>query len=91
MAIPCLFSMEEVSVPYGNGFIYVCTGWQGGMWGAAFFVGTSSLVLALVSLRRERKQRSRTGRVLAATTLVVAGLGASVWSFTLLVKASAGL
>ncbi len=65
--------------------------WQHDLWIGAFFVGTTSFVLALVREREERRRHSRSGRRLAGLTLVIATLGACVWILPALVVASEGL
>lgn len=66
-------------------------GWQRNLWVWAFFVGTTSFVLALVRRRKERRRHSRSGRRLAGLTLLVAILGACVWLFPTCVLAGNAL
>jgi hypothetical protein len=55
------------------------SGWQKTLWVIAFCLGTLSMVLAVTSLRVERKRGSRTGRTLANGAIVIALIGSADW------------
>jgi hypothetical protein len=67
------------------------SGWQKTLWVIAFCLGTLSMVLAVTSLRVERKRGSRTGRTLANGAIVIALIGSAVWAWPSCVRAANGL
>ena len=87
MAIP--FFMQSFSFSALPGQSY--PGWRQGLWFWAFFVGVSSFVLAVVSSKRERERRSRSGKRYAGVAVALAVLGACVWMFPACIQASTGL
>lgn len=66
------------------------SGWQSRVWGAAFWLGVSSMVLAIVAIRRERPRRSRSGQFLAWSAAFIAAVGACVWFWPVFVLARNG-
>jgi len=87
MAMP--FFIQSFSFSALPGETY--PGWRQDLWGMAFVVGVTSFVLALVSQRKERQRRSRSGRLCAGLAVAVAIIGACVWSLPAIVQAGAGL
>jgi hypothetical protein len=87
MAIP--FFVQSFSFSSLPGQTY--PGWRQDLWFWAFFVGVSSFVLAVVSSKRERERRSRSGKRYAGVALALAVLGGCAWMFPACIQASTGL
>jgi hypothetical protein len=73
------------------------SGWQQDLWAGAFFVGTPSLVLAIVALVRQKRRRravfNARSRIFSLPRLALglSILGACVWSLPVCVQAGEGL
>ena len=55
-------------------------GWQAGLWGLAFFVGTASLIFGIVANRWAARLGYRRGRRWTTGLVVAATIGATVWT-----------
>ena len=67
------------------------TDWAASLWVLAFFVGISSLILAIYRLKGERRRNCRWGQILAGSAVGVASLGGVLWGVGFLCGAIAGL
>lgn len=66
-------------------------GWQSALRGAAFWVGTPSLIIGIARYRRAGRSGDRRGRRWAGVLINLALMGAAIWVFPSCVEASTGL
>ena len=66
-------------------------GWQSGLWGLAFFIGTASLTLGIVGNRWAARLGYLRGRRWTTGLVVAAWIGATVWILPVCVDAGSGL
>jgi len=89
MAVPYVFQGGDASPNVPGG--WAPPGWQSDLWTAAFFLGLTSFVLALVTDRHEYRRGSSSGQGIAALAIVLAIVGAFVWALPVVLEAGSGL